>query len=1301
MKILKCIKVAIIICSSSSLLEAQTYDILPLDRSTGLSGNSITSFTQDSLGFIWIGTKNGLNRYNGNTVEVFNSENSRLKSEDIRDLFITTAKLFYISTSDGGLYRFNYEMEEFEDLGFDRILSDQSGSVNEIFETSSGRLLLATSAGLIEWIDDQYFMINLNEEAVDDPLNVQDIHEDDNNRIWLASFGNGLLRLEDNSLLRINSTDEIAPNHILSLTSDNDNRLWLGCQGGGLVSYEIGSNSMSDKNHLINRKSDIVRRVFFDSGQLWILTEGDGLYYINEKREIINFSKSSSPPISGQSVTDIFTDNQENTWVGTAWNGVNVISTPTYSAEPFNINNQPVLSIYLSEDLSLLGTDGAGLKLLEKGNIISSPFPNMTKYVQFIEPSNSNSYWLGTFANGLLEYNRKDGIIRQFVQGDKRNALSFNDVRDIIEMSDGDLWIATWGGGLNYYSSAKDSTHVILKSNNVLDLEFGKEGEVYVATFGDGLFVFGVNNGPPRRVNVNLKDALSAKYSNLLVIHADDTGMIWIGTWEDGLIRYDPSEGNFRYFENEEVLNRKSFVSIEEDRSGNLWFGTKNGILKFDRSSEKFQPFAELEGEFHIKSSFSDQVGTLYFGSTAGLISFDPERIRVKEELVNVVFTDFKLFGESVKLDQGIVSRPITVADSIFLKYDQNIFTLEFNGLEFPQNDDLTYQIKLDGFEKDWRSVGDQNQATYTNLAPGDYQFQVRAFRDMALVGNASINVFVARPVWATWWALTLYVLGIFAIILVAMKLSASWQRMKTNLKIEKITHEKDLELHETKQRFFVNISHEIRTPVTVILGAIKSILDERHLLFRFKNSLDVIRKNGDYLHQLVNELLDYRKLEADQVKLSIQEVDLSEFLEEVFLAFTTKAEENNISYTLKNSTDGEKVWFDPFQIEKALFNLLSNAFKYVSEGDSIALVLESDDQHIFMKVVDSGKGIPAELQEKVFDRFYQSEDKDIREIGFGIGLSIVKDIIQLHQGEVGLISELGVGSTFSIKLPKGDFHFRDGESMPSPDVVDHKSDDLTESPESPDQSHTVLLVEDNEQIRNYLKRILENRYSILEAADGLDGFDVAVCELPDLIISDVLMPGRNGIELTKKLREDRRTSHIPIILLTARTGLVFKKEGFDIGADDYISKPFNDQLLIARVRNLINSRKLLWEKYKLDIFSKPPDVRGEDPDDQFISSLRDIINNNILENDLNPEFLAKELGMSHSVIYKKLKQLTGLSIVEYVREFKLNLAAELLRKYKYSVQEACLKSGFTDRRYFSRSFKAKFGKNPSDFGNH
>jgi signal transduction histidine kinase/CheY-like chemotaxis protein len=640
------------------------------------------------------------------------------------------------------------------------------------------------------------------------------------------------------------------------------------------------------------------------------------------------------------------------------------------------------------------------------------------------------------------------------------------------------------------------------------------------------------------------------------------------------------------------------------------------------------------------------------------------------------------------------------------LAHNQNYFTLSFSAPHFPVSD-VNYSYMLENLNSDW-FLSSSNQATFTNIPPGKYVIKVRASLNTFQWSEPTLlPIFIAQPLWKRWYAYFIYVSVFVLLLFLFQKYTRERELLKSDLKLESLTREKEKELNNVKHRFFTNISHEIRTPVTLIIGAANRLIDNGMVNKTSQKELDVMRNSSRHLLNLINELLDFRRLEMDGIKLKVAKGNIVKFVHEIYLSFQTQASSTNIDYIFLSCNHEIELWYDRAQMEKVVYNLISNAFKFTPSGGSITVELDCDDQHGYLKVIDSGEGVDNDKLTEIFKRFYQSENaSEIRKTGFGLGLSISKEIVQLHGGEIDALNNVDKGICISVKLPLDNTHFPFEQQLKnfktSENLENYISSHETLNTEvslSEYSNSSLLIVEDNAQIREYIKNLFTDINTVLTASNGEEGYNLTLENLPDLIISDVMMPVMDGVSMTKKIKTNMQTSHIPIILLTARTNLIYKKEGFEVGADEYITKPFNETLLKTRVYNLLKSRKLLSEKLLNEYISKPiEELSISTPDQQFLAGLTKVIESNIHENEINTKIISEALCMSHSVVYKKIKNLTGLSIIEFVRDFKLKRAAILLVKYQLSVSDVCYKVGFSDRRYFSKIFKQKFGVTPSEY---
>lgn len=1318
----------------------------------GLSNGRVTSIVQDRLGFIWIGTKNGLNRYDGTTFKVYTKKNSGISSNDITSLKIDNKGKLWIGTIGGGVNIYNPVKDSFTNYQNNPkdITTISSDDVHTIIEDSSTNIWIGTENGLNLFLEKtnsfKAYIYQVNNPLSLSHNSVWSIFQHKKNVFWIGTYGGGLNRFDKNSETfthyNLDSGKNTFPTEFVNtIYSNNKNELLIGTNGNGLLKLNLTNNAVTNffKNSEYEDVS-IIRTIWEDKeGNLWVGTDGKGILKVKTEttfksiEQYINDSRLHNS-IVNNTVNCIFEDNQSNTWVGTAWKGLNVIEKKSNNvqflySDAKGYNASPVLSIFKNNNEVWMGTDGKGLSIYNLKNR-QVKFYNKEyntsiggDFIQCIKQSEKGQYWVGTFANGLVKLDSEKNIINQYKrEANNQNSLPYNDVRSIIELPSKDLWVGTWGGGLSYFDyqnqvftnfryNKNDSKSI--SSDNAISVLLTEEGTLWIATYGGGLNFYDPKLGQFKSFQVDETKPNTIASNYVFSIIKDKQGNLWLGT-KEGLSHFNPKTKEFTNFLVGTTVNNSAVVGLIQDKQEDIWMSTKEGIYKYNSKLKRIEAFPESNKEFHINSVFIDNDGILYFGGIDGVTTFNPKLNENYKNDPKIVFTDFKLFNKSVSVEhEKSIKNHISYEDSITLNYNQRVFTFNFTALEYPFSNKTHFAVKMEGFEDEWRDIGNQNTATFTNLSPGKYTFKVKNKKHNGLWNDNEIkkvHVTISPPFWRTWWAYTLYFI-LFTILLFAFqRYSINWAEMKNTLKIEKLHREQEDKLHNAKQRFFTNISHEIRTPLTLILGSLNNLLKEDTTLMQ-QNPLFIIKDNTNRLLNLVNELLNFRKLESGHVELKLKESNIVEFVNEIYLTFSQQAIAKKLDYRFEKSKQIILMPFDKSQLEKAIFNLLTNAFKFTKEGDSITVKIIDDAANINIIVSDTGIGVSKEKQVKIFDRFFQKDNDELEVKGFGIGLSIAKDIIELHSGTIEVKSELGKGSEFIIKMPLLNatikkLNTKDAEVSNNENIETYTSTSLNVNEvvnvEEQSSKITILIVEDNHQLRTFLKELLSNSYTIIEAINGKEGLEKAMEFIPDLVISDIMMPVMDGIALCNELKTDIRSSHIPIILLTARTLIADKVEGLETGADDYLTKPFNESILRVRVNNLLLNRKLLRDRFLKEGLLRPKDVKLNSPDQEFLTKLVAIIEDNIEESEFNVDQLAKDIGMSHSNVYKKIKAMTGMTTVGFVRDFRLQRAAQLLKTHeKISITDVCFKVGYTDRRHFSQEFKKKFGESPSIYKAH
>ncbi len=1307
----------------------------------GLSNGRITSIVQDSLGFIWIGTKNGLNRYDSNTFKEYNQKNSKLSSNDISTLYVNRKSEIWIGTIGGGISVYNPKKDTFI-IYKNSPTNNNSISSNDIYtflEDSNGNMWIGTENGLNIFVEKtNSFKRYTYESNKSDPTGeagIYSIIEEKNDVFWIGTYGAGLIKFDTDRETftricpNIKSVKNKSLDFINSLLFIDKEELLIGTNGNGLLKLNIKNNLISTvfSPHL-NEKFSIVRTIKKDKNQnIWIGTDGQGLLKLStdkkSKNSTIQYNNDSrlKTSLSNNTINAIFEDNQSNIWIGTAWKGIDVLENSDnvnfFYSDIKGYNSSPVLSIYREKSRLWMGTDGKGLSIYDLETKKIEQYDSKSKfsvggdYIQCIKKINRKQYWIGTFANGLVLYELKKGKIKQYKRDKTSNSsLPYNDVRGIIELPNGNLWVGTWGGGLSYFNTKNEkfknsrfnkNTSNSISSDNVTDILMGDFGKIWIATFGGGLNLYDPKTDIFTHYKVEENNRKSIGNNYVFSLIKDHEGNLWLGT-KEGLNKFDINTHKFKRIKIGNTSNSNTIVGIIEDDNYNLWMSTKDGIFKYDYISKTIDKFKGISEEFHINSVYKDDKGLLYFGGDEGVVSFDPNHKPSNNFNPPVRFTDFKLFNKSVLADKnGILKNHISFEKNIVLKHNQNVFTFNFSALYYPSNK-ISYLIKMEGFDKDWINIGTQKSITYTNLSHGNYVFKVKKENsNWNKEEITKVNIEILSPFWKTWWAYTFYVI-LFVLFLFALQYYAfKWAEMKNKLKTEKIQREQEDKLHQLKQRFFTDISHEIRTPLTLITGSINTLLKSNSFDISAQKQLSVIKRNADKLFNLVNELLNFRKLETGHVNLNVAKNNSVSFVKEIYLTFSQHAINKGINYEFISSKDTILAWYDAVQLEKTIFNLLSNAFKFTKVGDSIKIEVAESKKHLIITVSDTGKGISKEKSPDIFKRFYQTGNNPEKS-GFGIGLSIAKDIVELHSGEIKVQSTLHKGSTFTLKIPLGKSHFKESDfatiTQNDENILSYTSLDKAHRNSNSEETFSgssILLIEDNHHIRDYLKEILSKVYVIFEASNGKEGLEKAIEYVPDLVISDVMMPIMDGISFCNKLKTDVRISHIPVILLTARTLITDKIEGYETGADDYLTKPFNEDILNIRIKNLLHNRKILRDRFLKEGILSPKEITVNSPDEKFLSDLVSIIEAHIDESEFNIDELTRSIGMSHSSVYKKLKALTGMTIVGFFKDYRLKRAAQLLEKNMFSITDICFNVGYTDRRHFSQEFKKKYKMTP------
>ncbi|MBN2212883.1 MAG: response regulator [Bacteroidales bacterium] len=1363
--------------------QSDNFKFTRIDINKGLSHNQVNCIIKDSKGFVWFGTLSGLNRYDGYNFKVFRhqiKDSSSINDNYINTLFEDHNGRIWVETREGFvIYNPEYETFNRNVAGYLHEFGIPSESIIDLYKDSEGNVFFITTLNEVyKYQVDTDTTIHINARSSDTATSPSEkmvsVTEDLDGNLWTIS-NTGVLELLDGKnyrvLYREYTVFKSFPKEYMDyrLFVDSDNDLWIYATNSakGLYLYKSGTGTFvhygtNSETHRIS--SDIIRGlVQDDNGIIWVGTDHGGLNLIDKRKsEILNLVTNlyDERSLSQNTITALYKDDIGIIWAGTFKKGAcyyheDVIRfrlIKHQTADPKNIHYDDV-NCY-SEDAKgnlWIGTNGGGLIYYDRNN---------EEFVHYRhDPENINSLsndvivcmymdsdeklWIGTYFGGLDHF---DGSRFTHYRHDPVNPHSLSDdkVWDIYEDADNRLWIGTLGGGVNVFDRKtgifkhfRHADSTTITSDYIASITEDNNDNIWIGTaVGINVYDQQTKTFTYYASDENVPGSLSNDNINYMIM--DSRGYVWVGTRE-GLNMFDRKTDSFKVFKQEDGLSDNSVFSIVEDFSGNLWLGTTNGLscLVIGRDADtdsllfSFKNYDESDGlqgkVFNKGAAFRTRKGEIVIGGTNGFNIFHPGNIRVNLREPDILFTDFQIFNNSVGVNKKINGRiilhkSITGTKEIILKYHENVITFEFAALDYFQPEKNRYEYMLEGFNNSWMPVdASLRKATYTNLNPGEYVFRVKASNNDGYwnTKGSELNITILPPFWKTRAAFVIYFLVITGLLLLLRYIILERERMRHRTLQERISAQHRHELDMIKIRFITNISHEFKTPLSLIITPLEKLIKNTADTDQNKQYL-LMYRNARRLLGLVNKLLDFRRMEFQELRLNLAYGDIVAFARDITNSFTDLAEKKEIEFTFQSSVNQLSTFFDQDKVEKIIFNLLSNAFKFTHEKGKIEVNIKIEDalsvQHqdtgfnanpyIVLSVKDTGIGIPKEKQEKVFERFFRNEDpKFMINQGTGIGLSLVGEFVKLHKGKIAVESESGKGSRFDVYLPVieesqiSEINQKATEELSKysePDQVDEIDDKRHEPSEK--KQPLILLVEDNEDFLFYLKDNLKFSYTIIVASNGREGLELAQKRLPDLIVSDIMMPEVDGLELCKIIKSDKNTSHIPVILLTGRSSSKTRVEGFEYGADDYITKPFSFEILESRIRNLILQRENIRRSFQKKFELTPSEIQVTSLDEKLIQKALQIVENNLSDPDFSVDKLSREIGMSRVHLYKKLTSLTGKSPIEFIRIIRLRRAAQLLEKSQLSVSEIAYQVGFNNPKYFTKYFKSEYKILPSEY---
>jgi signal transduction histidine kinase/ligand-binding sensor domain-containing protein/CheY-like chemotaxis protein/AraC-like DNA-binding protein len=1353
---------------SLSRTDGQTpvLDFKHITDEQGLSNTSVEVIFQDSRGFIWIGTRNGLNRYDGYTIRTYFHEATNAKSLSdnyITSIFEDSKQNLWIGTASG-LNRFDQVQNHFIRYSNQPALAS---SITHIGEDDQHTIWVSTLAGGIYQLNAQNETVSrwpyLPDRKIGEQAVVYDFAWDRSGNLWLAtSQGLNLFDQATRTLSNFpyRSVSNPQPEPIRKIQMDDAGNLWLATENQGLLMFDRRLRTFKGYRHNDNDPtslgSDNVKSLLLDNYQnLWVGCLNGGLNRFDPATDsFLNYEREPGNPssLSQKSVQSLFTDRQENIWIGTLRGGVNVY-VPL--ALKFNLYRQQLTLNSLSyndirgfcEDHAgnlWVGADGGGLNRFNRERNTFTHYRHQpgnprslgSDAVMSISEDSQHNLWVATFGGGLTRFDPATGTCQQFLHkpGDP-TSISSNFVERAFEDSQKNLWVATYGGGLNRLDRQTMTFQPITQDplgktkftgSLLISINEDHDQNVWICTEGGGLnrYDLRTNRFSHYFNEPNIKQ-------DLVVIFTDSKDRLWIG--KKGLYLYNRIRDRFELYPNKAGLTNEFIKGILEDKKGNLWISSSNGLTQFNPDTQTFRKFNPRDGlqglEFEDNSCLMARDGTMFFGGVNGFNTFKPDQLNINRFVPPVYVTEFQVSNHNVGVgsEDSPLTKDISYTDEIQLDYDQSTFSLLFSALNFVVPENNQYAYKLDGLEDDWITAGTERRASYTNLQPGDYTFQVKASNNDYVWNKQprTIHIVISPPFWATWWfqllVLILVLYGVFAFF-----------EFRRKLELKAALEKQQNELYQLQLQFFTNISHEFRTPLSLILGPLERIRNINPDQ-EFAHYYNTIYRNANRLMSLINELMDFRKVETGALKLKVKPGDLLQFLNGIVGEFKDLSAQKQVTLHVRDAGDYEQVWFDTNVMEKIILNLLNNSFKYTAQNGVITVDVFSSltdfqptftnklafeepkrsGNYVYIRIADNGIGISKESITHLFERYFRISPAHL---GSGIGLAFVKSLTALHKGDIYVYSERNEGTEIIVGIPADETSYDNAQKLSNviyDGGVDLESgtmsffaDTVTTDPADnaavqivgKDKRESILFVDDNAELRQFLRDTLQTKYQIYEAEEGNAAFEMARQINPDLIVSDVMMPGVNGIEFCNRIKTNFETSHIPFVMLTGRDSLEAKLEGVGSGADIYLSKPISVDLLMLTIRNILEQKKKSKERYLSDYYTEARGLVSSEKDKDLLDKLNQVMEENLMNPELDVEFLCSAIGVSKTSLFQKIKSITGQSIVEFIRTFRLKKSVQLMTEEDVPLSDVAYRVGFQDPSYFSKVFKKEFGKSPSQF---
>ncbi|MCW5912638.1 MAG: response regulator [Cyclobacteriaceae bacterium] len=1320
---------------------AQHYYFSTLSVKDGLPSNIISGIAQDESDFIWIGTGNGLTRYDGNQFLTFKkSSNSNSLSSNEISCLLQAGENLWIGTW-GGLCKINTRT-----FAITRIPAIGRNAIRTLAKGSGQTVWIGTENGLLQ-LDESSLTVLKTYHTNNSGLShntIRSIYESEDGTLWVGSYdklnkltaGGGLFQVFDlKKSYKPSLKNNLICGEIRPAQAGSDSLLWIGTETGLCLFNTVTEQFELWGDQQVALSNEVIKCIYLgEAGKVWLGTDF-GLNILDPAtKEVVPYFHNPQLPfsIANNAIWQIYEDRSGVIWLVTS-NGLSKLNKHPglYSfhevsskVENQTVGNQVKAMLYTKDGTTWLATLHGVLRMGDNGETqlfdthSASPYQLLLNNTYALEEDSLNRIWIGT-AGGINIWDESKKKMHT-ITATPENGLITNYIARFVKGDDGSIWVSTYQGGL--FKVAGDFQVPGKIRFEIANQEFGSEKIVA----GKNALWFALNNELYRldlKTGEQRKTDLFSGIQNKGDIHClyySNDGLVWAGT-QNGLIQYNP-ELNASAFYPIRVGHDVYVGSLSEDDSGNIWGTTTDFIFKYSKGGET--EMFPLERDLPLKSFYQGCVtrkgdAEILFGGDNGFVSVNTRQMIHAAYKPKVFITALKInnqvvnFGDTID-NKVLIPQDISYTSGLHLDFTHRSITFGFSSLHFWQPDMNVYAYKLEGFDEDWIYVsGSKNFAVYSNLSPGNYVFRVKGTNNYGQWSpqQASINITVKPPLFLSPAFLALYGLLIIGGIVLGMRIYAVRLKLSNELKITRLEKSHAEELAQTKQKFYTNISHELRTPISLILPPIHQILREGRLDAESRGLITLAEKNSHRLLRVINQILDFRKLERDTLQLKISRVNLVSFSQEIHALFSDKANRKKISFRFTSAEHEVPVWIDTEKIETVLFNMLSNAFKFTPNGGSIEVFIQKEipaekypDGSVSVKVSDTGIGLSPDEQAKIFEPFYQTHEARQMETGTGIGLALALEYVKLHHGHIRVDSIKGSGTTFIIHLPLGKNH------LPVDSIHDEQELELIATRET--HSHAlnsyrfdlnsskplVLVIDDNADMIDLIRISLCHKYNFITAENGEEGLQKVVSFLPELVISDIMMPVMDGLTFCKKIKENSRTSHISIILITARSLTSQQVEGIRLGADAYLTKPFDLEYLEANMDHLLSRKHELINYLKSVLHTGSISAEKENEDEKFVKKVMNTIEANIANPGFGVEQLSEEIGMSASYLYRKLKSLTNVSTIELIKKYRLKKASILLRNKGGNVTEIMYEVGFANLSYFSKCFKAEYGLNPKDY---